>query len=64
VVVADLNSPEALKKEFNDKVVYVRCDCGRRAGREDVVKETISRFGKVDILVNNAMMTALEHWRM
>lgn len=57
VVVADLNSPEVLKKEFNDKVVYVRCDVGVEQDVKNVVKETIARFGKVDILVNNAMMT-------
>jgi meso-butanediol dehydrogenase/(S,S)-butanediol dehydrogenase/diacetyl reductase len=59
VVVADLNSPEALKKEFKDKVVYVRCDVGVEEDVKNVVKETIGRFGRIDILVNNAMMTGV-----
>ena len=59
MVVADLNSPETLIKEFKDKVVYVRCDVGVEEDVKKVVKETIARFGKVDILINNAVMTGV-----
>jgi meso-butanediol dehydrogenase/(S,S)-butanediol dehydrogenase/diacetyl reductase len=59
VVVADLNTPETLIKEFKDKVVYVRCDVGVEEDVKKVVKETIARFGKVDILINNAVMTGV-----
>jgi NAD(P)-dependent dehydrogenase (short-subunit alcohol dehydrogenase family) len=57
VVVADLNSPEALIKEFKDKIVYIHCDVGEEQDVKNVVKETISRFGRIDILINNAVMT-------
>src|SRR2546428_151352 len=70
VMVADLNEPAALLKEFKDKVAYVHCDVSKAADVNNMVKETMSRFGRIDILVNNAFKpgvgtvteTELEFW--
>ncbi len=57
VVVADLNSPEALIKEYKEKIAYIHCDVGVEQDVKHVVKETMARFGRIDILINNAVMT-------
>jgi meso-butanediol dehydrogenase/(S,S)-butanediol dehydrogenase/diacetyl reductase len=47
-----------LLSEFQDKVVYVHCDVGNEEQVQDVVGQTINRFGRIDALVNNAVMFA------
>jgi meso-butanediol dehydrogenase / (S,S)-butanediol dehydrogenase / diacetyl reductase len=59
VVVADLNSPEALLKEFKDRVLYVKADVGVEKDVNAVVDQTIGKFGQVNILVNNAVKTGV-----
>ena len=34
--------------------VYIQCDVSVQADREHLVNETVSRFGRIDLLVNNA----------
>ncbi|HUO60227.1 MAG TPA: 3-hydroxybutyrate dehydrogenase [Candidatus Acidoferrales bacterium] len=43
-----------IEKEFGVKALYNGADLSKGSQCEDLVKDAISRFGKVDILVNNA----------
>src|SRR5688572_30517926 len=59
VVIASrkLENLEATAKEFTalpGKVVPIACHVGRKDQIENLVKETESRLGPVDILVNNS----------
>jgi meso-butanediol dehydrogenase/(S,S)-butanediol dehydrogenase/diacetyl reductase len=59
VVVADLNSPDALIKEFRDRVLYVKADVGVESDVNQVVERAAAKFGQIDILVNNAVRTGV-----
>lgn len=59
IVVADINLPasktlvEILKSQGNDALA-VKTDVSNAADAEKMVKSTLKKFGKVDILINNA----------
>lgn len=46
----------ALAEELGARLVPVACDLSIAADRERLVSETVARFGRVDVLVNNAGM--------
>ena len=50
VVVADLKAPTAT----DDAVLFRACDITDVAAVEDLVTNTVARFGRLDVLVNNA----------
>lgn len=54
VIVADLNVPDALIKEFKDRILYIKADVGIEKDVNNVVEQGIAKFGRIDILVNNA----------
>ncbi len=59
VVVADRNAPEgqktvALVGEMGGDALFVETDVSKSALVSDMVEQTIQRFGKLDVLVNNA----------
>jgi dehydrogenase/reductase SDR family member 4 len=59
VVIASrkLENLEATAQEFASlpgRVIPIVCHVGHRAALEDLVKQTVSRVGPVDILVNNS----------
>ena len=59
VVVADRNVPEgqktvALVGEMGGVALFVETDVSKSALVSDMVEQTIQRFGKLDVLVNNA----------
>ena len=59
VVVADRNVPEgqktvALVGEMGGDALFVETDVSKSALVSDMVNQTIQRFGKLDVLVNNA----------
>jgi 3alpha(or 20beta)-hydroxysteroid dehydrogenase len=56
VVVADIATDEGelLAKELGDAVVFVRHDVTSEADWESTVATAQERFGKVDVLINNA----------
>jgi dehydrogenase/reductase SDR family member 4 len=59
VVIASrkLENLEATAREFASlpgRVIPIACHVGHRAALEDLVKQTVSRVGPVDILVNNS----------
>jgi short-subunit dehydrogenase len=43
-----------LEKEFGIKALAVQCDVAREEDCKLMVKQTISTFGKIDVLINNA----------
>ncbi|MCI2031680.1 SDR family NAD(P)-dependent oxidoreductase [Limosilactobacillus sp.] len=59
VVITDINAEkgQAFAKELDptgDKVIFVKQDVSNEDDWQNVVKETIDHFGKIDVLVNNA----------
>ena len=56
VVVADVLDAEGSKvaAEIGDQARYVHLDVSDEAGWQSAVAETVSLFGKLDVLVNNA----------
>jgi 3-oxoacyl-[acyl-carrier protein] reductase len=59
VAVADINGDgaKAVAKTLGDKAIAVTCDVTKRADIDALVKATIDRFDKLDIVVNNAGWT-------
>ncbi|MGD9965171.1 MAG: glucose 1-dehydrogenase [Hyphomonadaceae bacterium] len=76
VAVTDVNEPagraaaEAIKKAGGD-AIFIRQDVSSEADWSDAIASTLSRFGKLDIVVNNAGVlfsasledTSLDQWR-
>jgi len=59
VVVADYDEKQAAREIqplMNGKqpVLFVKADVSKEADWENVVKETLARFGKINVLINNA----------
>lgn len=56
VVIAELNEElgKQVAAELGDKVAFVRTDASKREDMERMVTEAVTRFGTLDILVNNA----------
>jgi len=56
VVVADINmdGANAVAGEIGANAIAVKCDVSQTADAEAMVQATIDRFGRVDILINNA----------
>lgn len=59
VVVADMNEQgaKAVAAELGDSAIAVKCDVSKSADVNNLVAATIKKFGKVDIVVNNAGYT-------
>jgi 3-oxoacyl-[acyl-carrier protein] reductase len=51
---------EQLSKQFNREVPYVAVDVTNRQQVEDAVAKTVDKFGRIDILFNNAGINKLE----
>lgn len=56
VAVVDINEAgaEAVARGVNGPAMPIRCDVTRRADVDAAVEATVERFGRVDIVVNNA----------
>jgi 3alpha(or 20beta)-hydroxysteroid dehydrogenase len=55
VVLTDLSeSGQAVAAELGDAAHFVRHDVSEEAGWDEVVKQTLRRFGRIDVLINNA----------
>jgi 3(or 17)beta-hydroxysteroid dehydrogenase len=73
VIVADVDevAGEQLAREFPEKTVFERLDVSLEPDWERVIAATINRFGKLDVLVNNAAVIEVgsietqttEQWR-
>jgi len=60
VVVNSASSVEAgekIAKELGDNAIYVQADISDKAAGERLINATLARFGKLDILINNAGWT-------
>ena len=58
--VSDKTDTEKLEKEFKEtgaEVLLVKADVSKAEEVEEVVKKAIEKFGKIDVLVNNAGIT-------
>ena len=56
--VSDNTDLESLKKEFkNTQVLLVKADVTNYESCENMLKEAIKEFGRIDVLVNNAGIT-------
>lgn len=56
--VSDNTNLEALKEEFkNVEVLFVKTDVTNYESCENMAKEAIEKFGRIDVLVNNAGIT-------
>lgn len=56
--VSEKTDLEALKEEFNEtEVLFVKTDVTNYESCENMVKGAIEKFGRIDVLVNNAGIT-------
>ena len=49
-----LKKAETDLKKVTSDVLYITCDVGNESDSKRLIEETIKRFGKIDILINNA----------
>lgn len=66
VVVADINLEDAEKtaaeiKSTGGSALAVRVDVTKKAEVEEMVKKTVERFGRLDILMSNAGVSSMAH---
>lgn len=54
VVVADMSADVPAFEKANGDYIYVRCDVTKKADVDNVIAEAIAKYGKIDVLVNNA----------
>jgi NAD(P)-dependent dehydrogenase (short-subunit alcohol dehydrogenase family) len=54
VVFSDVNGDESLVASFKENALFVKCDVSKSAEVENLVAEAIKKFGRLDIMVNNA----------
>jgi len=54
VVITDIGDGDAVAAQLGDRSLFVRHDVSDEAGWADVVKQTLQRFDRLDVLVNNA----------
>ena len=57
--VSENTDLEKLKKDINSKneILFVRANVGDFTSCEELIKKAIEKFGKIDVLVNNAGIT-------
>jgi len=65
VVVSDISEEDCLKvvSEIDlagGRAIAMKCDVSVKAEVQDMIARTIAEFGKVDILVNNAMQSTIK----
>ncbi|HEV2037796.1 MAG TPA: SDR family oxidoreductase, partial [Candidatus Eremiobacteraceae bacterium] len=49
---------EALARELGDRVAFVRCDVAEHDSLPALIEDCVKRFGRIDVLVNNAAIFA------
>jgi 3-oxoacyl-[acyl-carrier protein] reductase len=66
IVVADLNEEEAIKvldriKEEHGDAIFIETDVSKEASVINMVNETIKKYNKIEILVNNAGIISISN---
>jgi cyclopentanol dehydrogenase len=54
VVFSDINGDESSVSEFGEAAIFVRCDVTKSKEVDELVAKAVEKFGKLDIMVNNA----------
>lgn len=59
VVVSDISEEDCQKvvdeiKQNGGEAIAIKCDVTKKSEVEDMIKETVEKWGKIDVLVNNA----------
>ena len=56
IVVADLNSKDAerIAEKIGENAIWTQTDVSKRSEIEEMVKDALTAFGRIDIMVNNA----------
>lgn len=49
-----LSSAAAAVSEINEEVLPVQCDVSKKEDCERLIKETVQKYGQIDVLINNA----------
>lgn len=57
VVFSDINDFDVSR--FGDKAIFVKCDVSKSTEVDNLVKACVDKFGRVDIMVNNAGVGSL-----
>jgi NAD(P)-dependent dehydrogenase (short-subunit alcohol dehydrogenase family) len=57
VVFSDINECDVSR--FNDKAAFFKCDVSKSSEVDNLIKECVDKFGRVDIMVNNAGIGSL-----
>ena len=62
VIVSDVNDDMGMQvaKEIGEKAIYLHLDVSKESNWEKVVTDVMERFGKLDVLVNNAGVTGFQ----
>ena len=55
VVLADMaDGPQALLQKYSEQAIFIKCDVSKSVEVDALVKATVDKFGRLDIMVNNA----------
>lgn len=55
VVLADVApAPQALLQQYSEQAIFIKCDVSKSAEVDALVKAGVDKFGRLDIMVNNA----------
>ncbi len=54
VVFSDVHGDESLIAELGDNALFIKCDVSKSEEVNSLVNQAVERFGKLDIIVNNA----------
>lgn len=59
VVLADVHeiAGKAAAQELGGDTLFVRADVGIKADADNLIAQTLARFGRIDVLINNAGVT-------
>jgi NAD(P)-dependent dehydrogenase (short-subunit alcohol dehydrogenase family) len=55
VVLSDVNDgPQDLLQKYTEQAMFIKCDVSKSAEVDALVKSCVDKFGRLDIMVNNA----------
>lgn len=50
----DIKNIESTAKESDSRMIYIKADISKDCDRKNIIKTAVEKFGKIDVLVNNA----------